>query len=85
METMASSQARKKGVAALRSAFATWVGQTVILQVAVGEFRVPLRGVILDESDAAIRFRVGECWEIDIFKDMVLAVEEDNFPNMVMN
>jgi hypothetical protein len=82
---MTSNQARKKGVATLPSAFAVWVGQTVILQVAAGEFRVPLRGVIVAESDAMLRFRLGEHWDIDIFKSMILAVEEDNFPNMVMN
>lgn len=85
MGSMASNQARKKGVVILPSAFAAWVGQTVILQVAAGEFRVPLRGVIVSESDATLRFRIGECWDIEIFKSMILAVEEDNFPSMVMN
>ena len=66
-------------------AYATWLGQTVILQVAAGDLRVPLRGIIVGESDRAIRFRIAECWDIDIFKTMVLAVEEDNYPQIVMN
>jgi hypothetical protein len=67
------------------SAYATWLGQPVILQVAAGELRVPLRGVIVGESDAAIRFRVGEGWDIDVYKPMILAVEEDNWASISMN
>jgi hypothetical protein len=67
------------------SAYASWVGQSVVLQVAVGDLRVPLRGVILGESDSAIRFRVGDAWDIDIYKPMILAVEQDNWASIVMN
>jgi hypothetical protein len=67
------------------SAYATWLGQPVILQVAAGELRVPLRGVIVGESDVAIRFRVGDGWDIDVYKPMILAVEEDNWASISMN
>jgi hypothetical protein len=67
------------------SAYTTWLGQQVILQVAAGELRVPLRGVIVGESDAAIRFRVGDGWDIDVYKPMILAVEEDNWASISMN
>jgi hypothetical protein len=67
------------------SAYATWLGQPVILQVAAGELRVPLRGVIVGESDAAIRFRVGDGWDIDVYKPMILAVEEDNWASISLN
>jgi hypothetical protein len=67
------------------SAYATWLGQPVILQVAAGELRVPLRGVIVGESDAAVRFRVGDGWDIDVYKPMILAVEEDNWASISMN
>jgi hypothetical protein len=67
------------------SAYTTWVGQAVILQVATGDLRVPLRGVIVGESDSAIRFRVGEGWDIDIFKPMILAVEQDNWATVLSN
>ena len=67
------------------SAYATWLGQQVILQVAAGELKVPLRGVIVGESDAAIRFRVGDGWDIDVYKPMILAVEEDNWASISMN
>jgi len=67
------------------SAYAPWVGQAVILQVAAGELRVPLRGTIVGESERAVRFRIGEGWDVDIFKTMILAVEEDNFAMIVNN
>jgi hypothetical protein len=67
------------------SAYATWLGQPVILQVAAGELRVPLRGVIVGESDSAVRFRVGDGWDIDVYKPMILAVEEDNWASISMN
>ncbi len=59
------------------SAYASWIGQAVVLQVAAGDLRVPLRGVIVGESEGAVRFRVGEGWDIDIYKPMILAVEQD--------
>jgi hypothetical protein len=69
----------------MQSVYTTWLGQQVILQVAAGELRVPLRGVIVGESDAAIRFRVGDGWDIDVYKPMILAVEEDNWASISMN
>jgi len=67
------------------SAYATWVNQAVVLQVAAGDLRVPLRGIIVGESDEAVRFRVGDAWDIDIYKTMILAVEQDNWASIVMN
>jgi hypothetical protein len=67
------------------SAYATWIGQAVVLQVATGDLRVPLRGVIVGESDAAVRFRIGEGWDIDIYKPMILAVEQDNWASILTN
>jgi len=58
----------------MQSAYATWMGQSVVLQVATGDLRVPLRGMIVGESDDALRFRIGEGWDVDIFKGMVLSI-----------
>lgn len=55
----------------------TWLGHAVVLQVALGDIRVPLRGKLLKESGETIRMRVGEGWDIDIYKAMVQSVEED--------
>ena len=66
----------------MQSAYATWMGQSVVLQVATGDLRVPLRGMIVGESDDALRFRIGEGWDVDIFKGMVLSIEQDACANL---
>ncbi len=65
------------------SAYSNWMGQPVVLQVTAGDLKVPLRGTIIGESDAAVRFRVGEGWDVDIYKAMILAVEEDNWVSII--
>jgi len=67
----------------MQRAYATWLGQPVVLQVEAGEMRVPLRGTIIGESSDAVRFRIGDGWDVDIYKAMVLAVEEDNWASMI--
>jgi len=73
----------EEGVPEMRGAYAVWLGQPVVLQVHVGDSRVPLRGVLIGESDEAVRFRIGEAWDVDIFKAMILAVEEDEWASMI--
>jgi len=60
----------------MRSAYGSWVGEAVVLQVLAADLRVPLRGVVIGESEDAVRFRVGDGWDIDVFKNMILAVEQ---------
>ncbi len=67
----------------MEGAYATWLGQNVVLQVEAGDMRVPLRGTIVGESPDALRFRIGEGWDVDIYKAMVLAIEEDNWASMI--
>jgi hypothetical protein len=59
------------------SAFKMWVGQPVILQVALGDIKVPLRGKLLKDGTDTVRMRIGDGWDVDIYKAMILAVEED--------
>ena len=68
----------------MQSAYASWVGQAVVLQVATADLRVPLRGIIVGESDSAVRFRIGEGWDIDVFKSMILAVEQDEWARILV-
>jgi len=65
--------------APMNGAFAVWHGQPVILLVTAGDLRVPLRGTIVGETPQALRFRIGNGWDVDIYKNMVLAVEEDSW------
>jgi len=59
------------------AAYQPWIGQAVVLQVALGEVKVPLRGRLLKEAGDTLRMRIGDGWDVDIYKNMVLAVEED--------
>jgi hypothetical protein len=74
-----------EGVNAMPSVYTSWVGQAVVLQVATGDLRVPLRGTIIGESEEAVKIRVGDTWDIDIYKTMILAVEQDSWASLVMN
>jgi len=59
------------------SAFKPWIGHPVILQVALGDIKVPLRGKLLKDGNDTVRMRIGDGWDVDIYKTMILAVEED--------
>jgi hypothetical protein len=59
------------------SAYAPWIGQPVVLQVALGEMKVPLRGKLLKDNGETVRVRIGDGWDVDVYKTMILAVEED--------
>jgi len=59
------------------SAYQPWIGQPVVLQVALGELKVPLRGRLVQDGGETVRMRIGDGWDVDIYKAMILAVEED--------
>ncbi len=61
----------------MEGAYATWVGQPVVLQLALGDIKVPLRGKLLKEGGDTVRMRIGDGWDVDIYKTMILAVEQD--------
>ncbi len=65
------------------SAYAVWLNQAVVLQISAGDLQVPLRGTIVGESTEAVRIRIGEGWDVDIYKAMILAVEEDNWVSII--
>jgi hypothetical protein len=63
----------------VQGVYGQWVDQPVILQVASADLPVPLRGVIVGETQESVRFRVDDRLDIDIYKHMILAVEEDSW------
>ena len=65
----------------MTSPFSIWLGCEVVLQVATGELRVPLRGYVVKESSDALRVRLEGCWDIDIFKEMIVGVNADLYGN----
>jgi hypothetical protein len=58
----------------MQNAYDKWIGQTVILELEMGEVQTPLSGIIVGESEQSVRFRVNGHWEIDIYKSMILGV-----------
>jgi hypothetical protein len=61
----------------MEAGYNVWLGQAVVLQVALGDIKVPLRGRLLKEGGETVRMRVGDGWDIDIYKAMILTVEKD--------
>jgi hypothetical protein len=66
-------------VADMSKTYSDWLGRQAVLQINAGESLVALRGVVVNESDNSLRFRLDGCWEVDIYKDMILRVEADNY------
>jgi hypothetical protein len=62
----------------MENAYKAWVGQSVLLQVALGDIKVPLRGTLLKDESETIRMRIGEGWDVDIYKSMIMTVERDS-------
>ena len=62
----------------MEKAYKAWVGQSVLLQVALGDIKVPLRGTLLKDGSETIRMRIGEGWDVDIYKSMIMTVERDS-------
>jgi hypothetical protein len=55
--------------------YSTWLNKPVLMHVATGGFLTALNCIIVDESDVSLRILIANRWEIDIFKEMILAVE----------
>jgi hypothetical protein len=62
----------------MENVYKAWVGQPVLLQVALGDIKVPLRGTLLKDSSETVRMRIGEGWDVDIYKSMIMTVERDS-------
>ncbi len=61
----------------MNTGYTNWLGHAVVLQVELGDIKVPLRGKLLKENQETVRMRIGEGWDVDIYKAMILKVEED--------
>jgi len=61
----------------MNTGYSNWLGHAVVLHVEVGDIKVPLRGKLLKENPETVRMRIGEGWDVDIYKAMILSVEED--------
>ena len=57
--------------------YSAWFGKPVVLLVVVRQCHVPMPCNIVGESAADVRVRIQPGWEMDVRKELILAVEED--------
>ncbi len=56
--------------------YSAWFGKPVVMLVVIRQCHVPMPCHIVGESAADVRVRLQPGWEMDIRKDLILAVEE---------
>jgi hypothetical protein len=56
------------------SDYSAWLDQWVVLKVATGESQTELVCTVIAESETALRIRIAEACEVDIYKEMILGV-----------
>jgi hypothetical protein len=56
--------------------YSAWIGKRVVVLVVIRQCHVPMPCHIVGESAADVRVRLHPGWEMDIRKDLILAVEE---------
>lgn len=57
--------------------YSAWFGKPVVLLVVIRKCHVPMPCSIVAESAAEVRVRIRRGWEMNIRKELILAVEED--------
>ena len=57
-------------------AYSVWIGKPVVLLLAIRQYRLPLHCSIVGESIAAVRVCIEPGWEMNVRKELILAVEE---------
>ncbi len=60
----------------LSGAYSNWFGKPVALRVAARGFHTVVNCIVVGESVEALRVRLAGIWVVDIFKEMVLSIEE---------
>ena len=66
-------------------AYRVWFGTPVVLLFVIRECRVPIPCRIVGESFNSVRIQLQPEWEIDVPKELILAVEEAKATNACMN
>ena len=57
--------------------YSAWFGKSVVLLVVIRQCHVPMPCSIVGESVADVRVRIKPGWEMDLRKELILAVEEE--------
>ncbi|HXN19922.1 MAG TPA: hypothetical protein VN875_16400 [Candidatus Binatus sp.] len=64
------------GIKKQRSAYSAWFGKSVVLLIAIGQCHVPMPCCIIGESFSDLHVRIEPGLEMDLRKELILAVEE---------
>jgi hypothetical protein len=56
--------------------YSSWLGKPVVILVVIRQCHFPMPCHIVSESAADVRVRIQPGWEMDVLKDLILAVEE---------
>jgi hypothetical protein len=56
--------------------YSSWLGKLVVMLVVIRQCHVPMPCRIVGESAADVRVCIQPGWEMDVGKDLILAVEE---------
>jgi hypothetical protein len=65
-----------EGVNGFSRTYSGWFGKSVVLLVAIRQCRLPLPCSIVSESVSAVHIRIDTGLEMDLRKELILAVEE---------
>jgi hypothetical protein len=57
--------------------YSAWFGKPVVLLVVIRQCRVPMPCSIVAESVTDVRVRLRPGWEMNVRKELILALEED--------
>jgi hypothetical protein len=57
--------------------YSSWLGKPVVMLVVIRQCHVPMPCRIVGESVSEVRVRLQPGWEMEVRKDLILAVEED--------
>jgi hypothetical protein len=66
-----------EGTKEFSPAYSAWFGKSVVLLVVIRQCHIPMPCSIVGESVADVRVRIKPGWEMDLRKELILAVEED--------
>jgi hypothetical protein len=65
-----------KGTKGFSLVYSPWLGKSVVMLVVIRQCHLPMPCHIVAESVGDVRVRIQPGWDLDIRKDLILAVEE---------
>lgn len=66
-----------EGTKDISLAYSFWFGKPVVLLVVIRNCRIPMPCRIVAESTSDVRILLSPGWELNIRKELILALEED--------